>query len=829
MAALGSVVVELSANIAKFESNMKQAATIAETQMKAIDQSLGLVKTSLAVLGAGFLANATFDKIKDKITGAIESAANLQKISEQTGVAADALSGLASVAKLSSTDTADLAVGLQKLSKSMVDAGNGGSKTTAAFEALGISAKDIQNQKPDEVFQKIAKQQALYADGAGKTASLIQLLGKSGANLIPVLKDLADAGIVQIKVTKEQAEAAEQYEQNLRRMEAASNALYKTIAFAMLPVMGDMVKALLETQASSNGVKKSVEDLAKDGSIRSWAESAALNVAMVIEVFQGLAKTARAVAGSFESVFADSQVGVTFFEMGGIAGLALESNRKTLSAALEKRNKTVEEANKRYADLWTYDGTALSKSLKARFADSKSLADDPELKMWNAMAGPQVKRQVAFNPNKEANAGKDDPAKLYLEGQVKKYDAFIAAEKTQLQTREQYLDAYRGMEYFTLRETEEKKQQLIAQSLAKTQADYDIEIAAANAYLAHEKAIGSAKGTQDGVNKVAEIAKKRSDATIEANKKMTDSQLVLEQAKAQFNIGTEEADRQQKKANADSEFQISLLGQNTLEVQKLTSARQIQLTLDERIFQLKKIDPTVDTSKAIADAAIQQANAGALITESYNKQRTGIFGASEAMRKYGEDAGNTAAQIETTMTDALKGMEDAFVTFATTGKLSFAGLANSIIANLARIEAKNLIASLTKSDSAGGGIGGLLSSLFGSPNGTGLAASQGGTLGGGSVADFMQMDAVAAFAGGGDPPLGRASLVGEKGPELFVPKSAGTIIPNSALQGGGGTSQVINIRIDGTTDMARNQQLVRAAVQQGNAQLVDRLARAGRL
>ena len=38
------------------------------------------------------------------------------------------------------------------------------------------------------------------------------------------------------------------------------------------------------------------------------------------------------------------------------------------------------------------------------------------------------------------------------------------------------------------------------------------------------------------------------------------------------------------------------------------------------------------------------------------------------------------------------------------------------------------------------------------------------------------------FANGGDPPVGIPSLVGENGPELFVPKSAGTIIPNRALQ-----------------------------------------------
>ena len=51
------------------------------------------------------------------------------------------------------------------------------------------------------------------------------------------------------------------------------------------------------------------------------------------------------------------------------------------------------------------------------------------------------------------------------------------------------------------------------------------------------------------------------------------------------------------------------------------------------------------------------------------------------------------------------------------------------------------------------------------------------------------------FANGGRPPLGKMSLVGERGPELFVPDSAGTIIPNHAL-GGGGTV-IPDVRISG--------------------------------
>lgn len=53
------------------------------------------------------------------------------------------------------------------------------------------------------------------------------------------------------------------------------------------------------------------------------------------------------------------------------------------------------------------------------------------------------------------------------------------------------------------------------------------------------------------------------------------------------------------------------------------------------------------------------------------------------------------------------------------------------------------------------------------------------------------------FAAGGRPPVGQAALVGENGPELFVPDTAGTVIPNSALSSREAASQnnVFNINM----------------------------------
>lgn len=74
-------------------------------------------------------------------------------------------------------------------------------------------------------------------------------------------------------------------------------------------------------------------------------------------------------------------------------------------------------------------------------------------------------------------------------------------------------------------------------------------------------------------------------------------------------------------------------------------------------------------------------------------------------------------------------------------------------------------------------------------------ASSGGSSGGG-FADLLagvgKWFSGLAFADGGSPPVGKASLVGERGPELFVPRTAGTIIPNHAMGGGQKVSVTIN-------------------------------------
>ena len=87
--------------------------------------------------------------------------------------------------------------------------------------------------------------------------------------------------------------------------------------------------------------------------------------------------------------------------------------------------------------------------------------------------------------------------------------------------------------------------------------------------------------------------------------------------------------------------------------------------------------------------------------------------------------------------------------------------------------------------------------LGGADSGGGAGAGAGGGGGGdgfGTGGDFGNQDFGGFFAEGGDPPVGRPSIVGERGPEWFVPRTAGTILPNDALghKGGGWGAPIIN-------------------------------------
>jgi phage-related minor tail protein len=157
------------------------------------------------------------------------------------------------------------------------------------------------------------------------------------------------------------------------------------------------------------------------------------------------------------------------------------------------------------------------------------------------------------------------------------------------------------------------------------------------------------------------------------------------------------------------------------------------------------------------------------------QQRSFEYGWKKAFASYADSASNAARLGEQAFVSVTQNLESALDKFVQTGKLSFSDLARSIISDLIAIQLKAQAMSIFKSS----GLGDLFGSFFG---------------GGGSSAVFGSTAFWGGKAEGGNVSGSNSYMVGEKGPELFVPRGSGTIIPNGQLGSmmGSGQSVVYN-------------------------------------
>ncbi len=174
----------------------------------------------------------------------------------------------------------------------------------------------------------------------------------------------------------------------------------------------------------------------------------------------------------------------------------------------------------------------------------------------------------------------------------------------------------------------------------------------------------------------------------------------------------------------------------------------------------------------------------------------------DAGARNAEKFGDVLGDLEGIGARAFAGLEGALTKFIRTGKLEWRDLANVAIQAIRDIVEAQVNAAGASSSGDGfldvlrGIFGGGGGGLFGSGGGTFVSATLGPQFTGTGGLGLLSSG---SFAHGGRPPVGVPVLVGEQGPELFVPPGPGEIIPNDALGGFGGAGEpniVVTYNID---------------------------------
>lgn len=236
-ALIGALRVSLGLDTAQYSKGFKTAATDMERFRRLAVRAGAAIGTALSGVAIGAA-----------IRGAVNHADALSKAAQKAGVAVQALSRLEYAAKLSDVSLESLTGGLQKLGKSMADAVAAPTSAAAtAFKSLGIEITNANGtlRNSDVVLAEIAGKFARLEDGSTKTALAMQMFGKSGTEMIPLLntgsaglKSMADeSDRLGATISSKTAKAAERFNDTWTTIGVTMQGVVNKIMEAALPAL----------------------------------------------------------------------------------------------------------------------------------------------------------------------------------------------------------------------------------------------------------------------------------------------------------------------------------------------------------------------------------------------------------------------------------------------------------------------------------------------------------------------------------------------------------------------------------------------------------------
>ena len=689
----------------------------------------------------------------------------------------------------------------------IADAKSGNDAAIAQFERLGISFTELKTLSPYDAIVKVANGFKSITDQFERTKAIKDVFSKAGIGV-----SMDDLSAALAKGTG----GFDKYANSLETVGQVSDALKTnlqnlTIAFADL--IAPFSKTHILTVQEFSNILKGVGAAATVLGIAAVAREM-LNVATAIRAAAAAGALFNLTAGGatpiglvLKAVTALAAIGTFVYVSGGAkTEEELKSEKRVTEyekapilqgKALLDARKAIEDAKIVAANAPPPDGS------DARFsrADLK-IGETPATKnVTEAVSKEALAKQRAVALTKQLMEIDKQRSTINLDI-LNKDDLSNKLALIDLDTKQKVLD--------------------IQSKLAQEKATIgDKETAALSA--AREAAAGAevARANQAGSDAKALLVKQNK---IDLDKKAFENQQTYLQSLGQTGAENDQQTAQQRRDAEDAQklaiFGLSNQQKESVRLNDLSNERLAyentllltrsderdllmqQYDLEGRILDYKRQAQALGTPQGTIDAyeASLRATGQATIKiskEGKDAQKTFSYGWDKAFNDYKEAAFNAAAEGGQAFQTFSKGMESAIDSFVETGKISFASLTESILKDLLKIALKKQMLNLL--DMGTGGVGTIISAgmkFFG-------------------------------FADGGDPPVGVPSMVGERGPELFIPKTAGTIVPNNMLRGND-TGPTINYNgpyianlsaIDtqsGAAFLAKNKQAVWATYQSAN-------------
>lgn len=741
------VVDKATPELQKFQQNLNKTGV-------SISQFSSLVQT----LVAGALVGSFMALVRNSLAAADA----MGDMADRAGVSVQSFSALAYVAKFADLTAEQLEGSLVKLSRTIAESVDPTSKSAIAFEYLGVSVKNADGslRKADEVLLDLAAAISKMPDGVNKVDTAIQLFGKSGAALVPLLnmgkeeiialtEEATRLGVVVSEDVRQQAAG---FNDAMDRMGAAAEGASLTVATEMLPTLN----------ALTNEIFKSVQT---EGAVKQWAEAIGFAFKWVTRIVGGFITAVELSATAVGRAM--KYVAILTSEGLGAANKYWESSSKLLDDIIQ-RGADFQNAIDAGAKGTVSERAALNQKLKSLQEEIKKRQEEQKAAEQAAEARDRLFMQT-MRQLEEEKAGVND---------------MTALQKIQYQTTEGSLK--------TLLPEQKRQLEILAKKV-------DLE---RTSTLANQE---NFKATIAGTEAIRLMKSSVIDAWDSGNRLMLLGTRVHE-AMNQFVEPVIKVREEIEQLN--TELAVAKIAGNGKQ------AEQIGIMLDAKKKQLEVMKAAIDSGEALDTARLIARTR--VETEAWNslvqKTRDGwsdLVTQTELVQKWlaagkiSQDEFNAAIrQIDESkfnlIKQSLSDIDKKATEFASTLQTTFGDVFYNIMqGNFKDIGTmfKQMLDKMVAEALAAR----LAYALFGDFSRTGRVSGSGGGL--------LTSLAGAMFGfreNGGPVSAGQPYIVGEKRPELFIPNRSGTILPDtSALAMAGGNSVQLSITAMDSQDVIR--------------------------
>lgn len=299
--------------------------------LKDLQSSIDTAKAGMVALVAAAATSAfgLFEVVKRTA----DAGDHALKLSQRVGTTAEAIQKLTYAAALSDVSSEELGTSLTFLNRKMFEASQGSAEAQKAFRDAGVQYSHLKGLTADEAFLKIADGLAGIQDPSRKAAAAIGLFSRQGARLLPLVKDGA-SGIRELMVEGEQlgtvmsnedAQAAEDFNDELRRLSEAFRGIKQQVGVAFLRPFKEIVMQAREFLKANREVIKS--------NLSAWVKGMQ---GYLMGLFGALKAVAESIAG-WVSLFGGAETAVKLFlgAIGVLGGVAILSAIGQFAVALK--------------------------------------------------------------------------------------------------------------------------------------------------------------------------------------------------------------------------------------------------------------------------------------------------------------------------------------------------------------------------------------------------------------------------------------------------------------------------------------------------------------